>query len=166
MKNALLMDFTVDKDQNKIHVKRTFDTPLNKVWAAWTDSKLLDQWWAPKPWKAVTKSMEFQEGGYWLYAMVGPEGEKEWARTDYKQITPYQKFSAQDGFCDEQGTVNTSLPRSLWTNAFTEADNTTKVTIEISYDKLEDLESILQFGFQEGFTIALQELDVFLAKEK
>ncbi len=57
-------------------VTRIFDAPVNKVWHAWTDSAELDKWWAPKPWKAVTKQFNFSEGGHWLYAMQGPDGEK------------------------------------------------------------------------------------------
>ncbi|HYG14458.1 MAG TPA: SRPBCC domain-containing protein, partial [Bacteroidia bacterium] len=76
MKNNLLMDFNVDKANRKIKVTREFAAPLSQVWEAWTNSQVLDQWWAPKPWKAKTKTMNFTEGGYWLYAMVGPEGEE------------------------------------------------------------------------------------------
>jgi uncharacterized protein YndB with AHSA1/START domain len=46
------MNFVVDKQNNKVKVTREFAAPLSKVWAAWTQSELLDQWWAPKPWKA------------------------------------------------------------------------------------------------------------------
>lgn len=74
MKTNLLIDFSVDKQKNNIQVKREFTAPLNKVWEAWTESQLLNQWWAPKPYKAKTKVMDFREGGYWLYSMEGPEG--------------------------------------------------------------------------------------------
>ena len=45
--------YTKDAANNKMSVVREFDAPLEKVWKAWTEPKLLDQWWAPKPWKAV-----------------------------------------------------------------------------------------------------------------
>lgn len=67
---------TIAKDaaNKKLIVVREFDAPLAEVWKAWTDSSILDQWWAPKPWKAKTKTMDFREGGTWLYSMVGPDG--------------------------------------------------------------------------------------------
>lgn len=46
--STLLMDFQVDKASKKIFVKREFTAPVEKVWAAWTQAELLDQWWAPK----------------------------------------------------------------------------------------------------------------------
>lgn len=159
MKTNLLMNFSVDKANKKIRVNREFAASLDKVWAAWTQSDILDQWWAPKPWRARTKFMDFREGGYWLYAMVGPEGEEHWARADYSTIKPNDSYTAKDAFCDEEGTVNTTHPRSTWTNKFVQSGNGTTVHIEIYYDDLKDLETILEMGFQEGFTMGLQNLD-------
>lgn len=165
MKNALLMNFTVDKANNKIKVEREFDAPVNLVWTAWTESDLLDQWWAPKPYRAETKSQDFSEGGTWLYCMVGPEGDRHWCRADYKAIKPKSKLSWLDAFCDENGKVNTGHPRSLWNNVFTETGDSTVVNIEISYDKLEDLETVIKMGFKEGFTMGLENLDHYLSSK-
>ena len=157
------MNFSVDKENKKIRVEREFAAPLDKVWAAWITSELLDEWWAPKPWKAKTKSMDFSEGGTWLYAMVGPDGTQHWARADYKDIKDSQSYSAYDAFCDENGTINTDFSRSLWNNTFKQQSDSTIVTIEISYKELADLEQILEMGFKEGFTAGLENLDALLA---
>jgi PhnB protein len=157
-----LINFVVDRDNRKINVAREFEASLPMVWAAWTESQLLDQWWAPKPWQAKTKWMDFSEGGYWLYAMVGPEGEVHWARSDFRSIAPLQSYKALDGFCDEHGNVNPGLPRSLWATGFTGGENRARVNIEITFDKLEDLEEIIRMGFKEGFTAGLENLDHYL----
>nr|WP_295929112.1 SRPBCC domain-containing protein [uncultured Dyadobacter sp.] len=164
MKSNLLMNFSVDKENNRVNVEREFAAPVGKVWAAWTQSELLDQWWAPRPWKARTKSMDFSEGGAWLYAMVGPEGEEHWAKVEYKAIDPQKQFKANDAFCDENGTINTEFAQAIWTNTFTEANGTTTVSVAIQYDKYEDIEQMMQMGFQEGFTMALGNLDELLEK--
>ncbi len=65
-----------DLPKRKITVTRHFDASPELVWRAWTESELLDQWWAPQPWKAETKFLSFKVGGYWLYAMVGPDNSK------------------------------------------------------------------------------------------
>lgn len=162
MKSSLLMNFSVDKERKQINVEREFAAPVEKVWAAWTESHLLDRWWAPKPWKARTKQMDFTEGGYWLYAMVGPNGEEHWAREDFKTIKPLKSFSAQDAFYDENGNINTSFPISYWTNKFNGSLNSTVVSIEIKYDELADLEKMIEMGFKEGFTAGLENLDDLL----
>lgn len=162
MKSNLVMNFSVDKEHNRVNVEREFAAPVGKVWAAWTQSELLDQWWAPRPWKARTKSMDFREGGTWLYAMVGPEGEEHWSKADYLKIDPQKSFSAIDAFCDSEGNLSPDFARSTWTNAFTEADGKTTVSVSIQYDKYEDIQQIMEMGFQEGFTMALGNLDELL----
>lgn len=162
MNNNLLFDFTVDKENKKIYVKRQFNADLNLVWDAWTQPEMLDQWWAPKPYRTKTKSMDFREGGSWLYAMISPADEKHWCRADYKKIETLKSFSAQDGFCDEEGNINLQFPRSFWTNAFSELDETTVVHITIEYEQLSDLEKIIEMGFKEGFTMGLGNLDELL----
>lgn len=162
MKTSLLMNFSVDKENKKILVKREFAAPLSKVWTAWTDSQMLDQWWAPKPWKSKTKKMDFREGGSWLYAMVGPEQEEHWARADFKSITPLKKYSVVDAFCDAEGNLNTGLPSAFWTIEFNEASGHTTVSIEIKYESVADLEKYVEMGFKEGFTAGLENLDELL----
>ncbi len=162
MKRSLEMNFTVDKENKKIKVKREFASSITKVWSAWTEINLLDQWWAPKPWQTETKTMDFKEGGHWLYAMVGPDGSKHWCRADYKSINPLKSFSGLDAFCDENGNVNDTFPRSLWLNEFIDSSNSTIVNIEITYNELSDLEKIIELGFKEGFTMALKNLDELL----
>ncbi len=158
MNPTSLTNFAVDRDNRKINVAREFEAPLPLVWAAWTESQLLDQWWAPKPWQAKTKWMDFSEGGYWLYAMMGPEGEVHWARSDFRTIAPLREYTALDGFCDEHGNVNPGLPRSLWATVFTGEGDRARVNIQITFDKLEDLEEIIRMGFKEGFTAGLENL--------
>lgn len=162
MTKTMFMNFLADKENKKITVEREFAAPRNIVWDAWTKSEILDQWWAPKPWKSETKSQDFSEGGKWLYAMVGPEGEKHWAIFEYQSIKPRDSYSGMDAFGDENGNINSELPRMSWTNTFTDKGDTTMVNCEIRFEKAEDLEKIIEMGFKEGFTMGLGNLDEWL----
>jgi uncharacterized protein YndB with AHSA1/START domain len=162
MSNNLKFDFSVNKENKTITVIREFAAPVEKVWASWTKSELLDQWWAPKPYKAKTKSMDFRVGGFWLYAMVGPDNSQQWCRADYKSIDNLKSYSLLDAFCDENGKVTEDFPGSLWTNKFNQHGQTTVVTIVIKYKDLADLERIIEMGFKEGFTAGLENLDALL----
>lgn len=162
MKSALSFDFIVNKKKNTINVKREFNADLGLVWKAWTTAELLDQWWAPKPWRAETKTMDFREGGFWHYAMVGPEGERHWGKATYIVVEVEKSFSAKDGFCDENGTLNPEFPQNLWENNFTSKENKTEVDVLLTFDSLADLEKTIQMGFKEGFTKALENLDHYI----
>lgn len=154
-----MMDFSVDKETNTIKVRREFSAPKKHVWAAWTEPELIDQWWAPRPYHIQTKSMDFSIGGMWLYAMVSPQNEKQWCKAIYQAINPQQSFSYSDAFCDENGKENSDKPSSFWTNIFSETNGITTVNITLKQDSLADVEKMIEMGFKEGFTMALENLD-------
>ncbi|MFC2185751.1 SRPBCC domain-containing protein [Fulvivirgaceae bacterium LMO-SS25] len=165
MNKAILFNFVVEKEKNQISVERSFNAPLDLVWAAWTEPDILDQWWAPKPYKNETKSMNFIEGGQWHYSMLSPEGERHWCLFDYEHITHLQKFSGIDAFCDENAIMNNSKPRVRWGSDFTPQENSTIVNVLLQFEKLEDLETIISMGFKEGFTAGLENLDQYIASQ-
>ncbi|MFV8372224.1 SRPBCC family protein [Flavobacterium sp. LB2P74] len=155
-----------DLEEKSILVSRTFTAPLDKVWRAYTESELLEQWWAPKPWKAETKSMRFSVGGYWLYAMVGPENEKHWGRMDYTAITPHLSFEIKDSFCDEKGTINTSLPVATGTIVFTTTVSGTLVEFKMFYSNEKEIETMIEMGFEQGITACLEQLETLFQENK
>lgn len=166
MNANLAFDFTVDKENNTINVKREFAADVALVWDAYTKSEILDQWWAPKPWKAKTKRMDFRNGGHWLYAMVGPNGEEHWAIANYKDIEPQKKFTGLDAFSDSEGNVNKDMPQSTWNATFTASGDHTLVELMISYADLAQLEATIQMGFKEGLGMAMENLDALLPQLK
>ena len=166
MKTNLLFEFSVNKENKTVTVNREFAAPLEKVWAAWTDKKLLEQWWAPKPWKAIIQSLDLREGGTWRYYMAGPAGEKHYCRADYNKISNQKDLAWLDAFCDEHGKINEDLPRSQWNNSFRGENGNTLVRIVITHKNVADLEKILEMGFKEGFTMGLENLDELLEKDQ
>lgn len=162
MNHNLAFDFSVNKENKTITIIREFAAERPLVWSAYTKSEILDQWWAPKPWKARTKSLDFREGGHWHYAMVGPAGEEHWAWADYIKILPQENFTGLDAFADADGNINDDLPKSKWEVRFKDKDQVTRVEYLISYDDLAQLEATIQMGFKEGMTMALENLDQYI----
>ena len=154
--------YTKDLANKKIKVVREFEAPVELVWKAWTDAKMLDKWWAPKPWKAVTKSMDFKTGGQWQYYMQGPNGERQYCRIDYTAITPNKFYSGKDAFCDENGNVVKDMPSTVWKVEFNKSDDGTRVNIELTFGSQADLEKIVEMGFEQGFADAHKNLDEVL----
>lgn len=160
----LQFDFRVDKEQNTITVEREFAAERPLVWDCYTKSELLDQWFAPAPFTVRTKSMDFREGGHWLYAMVDPTGSEFWARTDYTKIDPIDSYRALDGFCDASGELNPHLPRASWHVTFSDKGEHAVVHTIVTYNSLSDLETVIRMGLQEGLTATLENLDTLLEK--
>jgi uncharacterized protein YndB with AHSA1/START domain len=153
-----------DLKEKSVLVTREFNAPLANVWRAFTESKLLDQWWGPAPWHAETKSMDFRPGGYWLYAMVSPENQKHWGRMDYIAIDHLKSFDVKDSFCDENGKIDTNLPVSKGQNVFTETSTGTRVEFKLIYPTEADLQKIVEMGFEQGISICFDQLEEVVNK--
>lgn len=157
--------FDIDKVNNAITIEKSFISNINDMWNAWTQSHILDQWWAPKPWHAETKEMSFTEGGKWLYAMVSPELEKIWSTMTYKNIIPLHSFTAKDAFTDENGVAqNNEHPSCEWQTTLEEKDNSIIVKNVLTFKSEEDMKKILEMGFKEGYEMGLNNLEFYLEK--
>ncbi|MBK7428187.1 MAG: SRPBCC domain-containing protein [Saprospiraceae bacterium] len=151
-----------DLPNKVITIMRYFHADPEQVWRAWTESAFLDLWWAAKPYRAETKLHDFRNGGHWLYAMVGPDDSRIYARADYSDIENGKSFRAVDSFCDENGEAETGFPGMKWYNQFIQDEQGTKVIVEIHFKDEDTLNSIIEMGFQEGFTAAMSNLDLYL----
>jgi len=164
MKTDLQMNFSVDKENKTVNVKREFNASLSHVWSAWTEAEILDKWWAPAPFKSKTTIMDFKEGGRRLYAMVGPDGVERWSFFEYSSISPKTNFKHSATFSDAAGNPNSEFGSSYWDITFSEKGDVTIVDINIKRDSFEELQKIIEMGFKEGFTSALESLDKILAE--
>lgn len=155
--------FTEDLDKLQMIVEREFKGPVELVWRAWTEAELLARWWAPKPWKAITKHMDFREGGYWLYCMQGPEeNQQHWGRADYSKIVIRDFFEAQDYFCDPEGNKNENLPGTRWHVLFTKTGAGTKVMVTTTFASQEGMKKLIEMGVKEGTKMTHDNLDDLL----
>ena len=147
---------------SQLTVTRTFAANIDLVWRAWTEADLLDQWWAPRPWKSRTKHMAFEENGTRLYAMCGPNGEEHWGITTYRTIEEHSHFSGEDAFCDSNGAVNEAMPVATFENHFHPTLDSTTVTVVTQYASEEHLRQVIQMGMKEGLSMAFENLDEVL----
>jgi uncharacterized protein YndB with AHSA1/START domain len=158
-----MITFNEDFDSNSVYVMKIYNAEVSKVWDYFTKSELLDQWWAPKPWRCETAGQDFKEGGTWLYSMVGPQGERHYSLLKYGEITEHRSFDGIDAFCDEKGNINEDFPQAKWLLGFTGVEEGTKVTINIHLPSQEGLKQLLEMGFEEGFKTGLNQLEGILA---
>lgn len=166
MNNNLQFDFIADKEKNTLTIRREFlgDRPL--VWDCYTQSELLDQWFAPAPLTTKTKSMDFREGGHWHYAMVEPNGTEYWGYTEYVKIKPLDYYTSLDAFSNEAGEINKDLPRAEWIVTFIDKGENALVETIVTYKSLSDLETVIQMGMEQGMMATLEKLDALLVTLK
>ena len=152
-----------DLAQRKLTIERCFHAPLWRVWQAYTDPGLLGRWWAPKPWRTRTLHMDFQIGGYWHYAMNGPDGEQHFGRMDFSAIEQLRRYEAIDVFADASGAAVPGMPRQTFLTSFAEEGDDTRVTVTVDYETVEDLEKVLEMGMEQGVTMTHDQLEMLLS---
>lgn len=165
----------------KIEIVRRFDSPLDRVWKAWTEPELVKQWWGPEGFTAPSIEIDLRVGGKYIYAMRGPEG-SEWDKNMYiagiyKEITPPEAHNSSkqarlvmtDYFSDERGDkidptmagMDKAMPDEMEVIVQFEAieDDRTELTIdypqpdsEVQFQAMKDSE------MEEGWQSSLNKL--------
>ena len=157
--------FTNDVINKKIIVEKELNSQKNKVWEAWTDWKILEKWWWPKTWPATTKSFDFSEWGHWHYYMTWPDGTQVWWLEEYLKIFEKESILVRDYFSDENRNKNNTMPPNIWFINFLEEWNKTKVIVELRFEKLENMQQIIDMWFEDWFSEALENLEEYLKWE-
>lgn len=156
--------YTEVPEQNQLIAERSFAAPKNKVWKFYTTAELLDKWWGPEPYRAVTKSFDFSEGGHWHYIMQGPDGDAHHCINLYKTINAENSFTALDAFANEDWSVKEDMPGSDWEVTFTEDGDQTHVKVVLTTKDAETLKTLVDMGMKEGFDTGLTQLEALLTE--
>lgn len=129
------------------HIARTFNTPLQKAWDAWTQKNQLDKWFGPKGVPIVTSTMNFKVGGAYHYGMQLPVGGIMWGRWIFREIAPLSRIVWEHGFSDETGTKCTrhffapTWPlQMVSTLTFTEQGGQTTITLTLECENANEVE--------------------------
>jgi PhnB protein len=152
------IEFQKSPENKQIIVKHSYQHSLETIWNAFIETEILEKWWAPKPYKTIVLTNNFEKGKYMHYYMLSPEGQKHYCIAEFLEIDPLKSYKVLDAFCDENAVINTELPRMIWENSFSFENGTTTVTNLITAEKAEDLAQILEMGFEEGYKMGLNQL--------
>lgn len=93
---------------------RFFDSPVEALWAAYTDADQLQQWWETPGGNIQVAKLQLQSGGVFLFNMPMAEGEPMWAKWVYREVHHQQKLEYLISFCDEQGQLQRQPGLPTW----------------------------------------------------
>jgi len=88
-----------------LEITRIFDAPRALVWKAWTDPKIVMQWWGPKGFTAPAAKIDFRVGGQYFYCMRTPDGMDCWTGGEFKEIIDQQKIVSELCYANEHGKI-------------------------------------------------------------
>jgi len=86
-------------------INRVFEAPVEKLWRSWAGQEEFMRWWGPKDFTCPTATIDFREGGTYLFCMRGPDGKDFWGTGTYREIVPMARIVYTDSFADADGNV-------------------------------------------------------------
>jgi uncharacterized protein YndB with AHSA1/START domain len=141
----------------EIRIERIFNAPRARVWQAFTDPKMVAQWWG-RGHKLVIERMEIERGGHWRYVEHTPDGPQGFEGR-YREVTPPQRLVQTFEWDGMPGYVMIET-----TNFEDLGDGRTRVVTMLLAHTTEERDGMLNSGMEEGMNQSYAELDKLLGK--
>jgi uncharacterized protein YndB with AHSA1/START domain len=97
-------------------ISRTFDAPLDRVWAAWTEPSRIAAWMVPRGSGELTVlEHDLRPGGVVHSTYVGPAGMGQiWGKYVYREVVPKTKLVWEHSFSNAAGEITRHPMAPLW----------------------------------------------------
>lgn len=162
---------TKDLENKKLVLEWEVAAPREKVWKAYTEKDMFEQWWGPEGWETTTKEFNFEPGGRVHYAMKCVDenqgewfGQVSWGLMEIENVDTPQSFTYKDYFSDETGALNAEMPALTIVNEFVEEDGMTRVVSTSQATSAEEIEQLIKMGMIEGFSSQVNKLNTLMSE--
>ena len=152
-----------DVDALTLTLVAEYDAAPDRVWELWADPRRLERWWGPPTYPATVVEHDLVAGGSVSYYMTGPEGDRHWGWWRIVSVEPPSSLVFEDGFGDETGAPDPSLPVALARVRIEGRDDGgSRMVLVSTFPTLEAMEQLLAMGIEEGMGAALGQTDGIL----
>ena len=127
----------------EIRVERVFDAPRDHVFSVWTNPDLIPEWWGDG---TVVEEMDVRPGGMYRFRTNFGVVEGE-----YRDVEPPAKL------------VQTFM-NHLQTLEFEDLGEQTKLTQTMRFESMEERDTTMQYGVEEGAKGGFARIDAVLQK--
>jgi uncharacterized protein YndB with AHSA1/START domain len=143
-----------------------YPVPVERLWDAYADPRQLERFWGPEQWPATFTRHDMAVGGESHYYMSGPDGavSRGWFR--FLAVEPLRQFEVEDGFSDETGAPNVSMPTMRMVFRFEATASGSRFIGVTTFPSIEAMEQLVQMGMMEGMRSAMGQIDAVLADLK
>lgn len=148
----------MSEGKHELVLELELDAPAEKLFRCYSDPKLLQQWFAPKPWTISSAEMDVRPGGASLVAMRSPEGQEFPNPGIFLEIVPNEKIVMTDAM--SAGYRPAGKPFMVTEVLFEDAGGgKTRYIARAMHWNEETLEEHKQMGFCEGWTAVARQLE-------
>jgi len=143
---------------NSFTLSHEFEVPVEKVFAAWSETDQLKQWFAPQGYSLLFANSNIKPGGETHCCMTSKAGIEIWRKLFYKDIIAPAKLSYTVVYSNEKGGIEPhpmikNFPIEIFTTVMLDEKNG-KTTLNLSWEPLNaNMEQITRFS-DETFNLS------------
>ena len=143
-------------------LSRLIDAPREKLYRAWTEPKLLKEWFAPLPYTTPAAELDVRRGGSSLVVMRAPDGTEMPLRGVYLDIVPNERIVFTDAYTKAWEPSDKPFMTVILT--FEDEGGKTRYTARVRHWTIADREAHEKMGFHKGWGICTDQLAALAAK--
>jgi Uncharacterized conserved protein len=144
-----------------LSIRRTLHAPPEKVWAAYTQPELLQQWFCPRPWTITDPVIELRPGGRFAFTMHGPNGEVVPNSGVFLYLEPGRKLVTTDALTPDWKPAGQPFMVATVEMEPT-ADGSTAYCATARHWNAETMKQHEAMGFHQGWGAAVDQLEELL----
>ena len=148
------------KEEHELVVTRVFDAPRELVFKAWTDPKIVAQWWGPHRFTNPVCELDPRPGGAIRIHMHGPDGTVYPMTGVYQEVVEPERIVFTSAALDASGNAMFEV---LTTVTFAEEGGKTKQILRTRVIKSTPEAARYLAGLEEDWTQSLERLTAYLA---
>lgn len=144
---------TETKSVNELEftLKHTFHAPAAKVFAAYTDPKMVPLWWAPGGASVRVEAMEVRAGGTWRFVQRNPDGKEVAFHGTYLAVKPVTQLVYTFQTAGQPGQITATVDLK-------ETDGVTVLTLTNLCASREMRDAMVRYGAAAGAKAAWDRL--------
>jgi uncharacterized protein YndB with AHSA1/START domain len=146
--------------QNKeLTITRTFNAPIDLVWAAWTDVEHIKNWWGPKGFTNPVCQWNSEAGSKLYIEMKAPDGVIYPMDGEFYEIKLHEKIVFSAGAVDKSGKRLFDIQNTIH---FIEEGDKTKITLHFEMSNVTSEGAPYLKGQEMGWNMSLDKLATLL----
>lgn len=155
-----------DPDALTMVITAELDATVERAWQLWADPRQLERWWGPPTYPATVVDHDLAPGGRVTYFMTGPDGDQVHGWWQVLAVEPPNRLEFKDGFADENGIPNDTMPTTTAVVTLMERDGGgTLMAVETQFPSLQAMEQLVAMGMEEGMAAAMGQIAAILAED-
>jgi uncharacterized protein YndB with AHSA1/START domain len=141
---------------------RIIDAAPEKLYRAWTEPPLLQEWFAPLPYTTVCAELDVRAGGASLIVMRGPDGNDMPNRGVYLEVVKSERLVFTDAYV--KAWEPSAKPFMTVILTFENEARGTKYTARVIHWTVADRQMHEKMGFHRGWGQCADQLAALVAK--